>query len=397
MVRYPVLLLSLTPLLLASHIPAGANIEIRLTTTIDSTTTKSGQPVNAVVIAPVVVGNSVALGAGVKVLGHVREAKSPETLKDQAILILAFDKLQDPAGATAPLTARVAAVDNARETVDEDGRILGIVAAETGSARLDQGINKLADRYPGLAGILGAAKQSVVSEADPSIKYPAGVEMTIVITKPLDWTGKSTLPDVGSIAPAAGLERLVNRQPFLTEAVKPAKPSDVTNLMFLGTEESLTAAFKEAGWMPAQRLNGESKLETFRAIVEQRGYQEAPVSTILLDGRAPDLVFEKLTNTFNARHHLRVWRRPDLFNGRQVWVCAATHDIGIDFSEQDHTFIHKIDSHIDLARAKVVNDLLFTGRVTALSLVARPEVPTSGYNATGDQFLTDGAMAVLQF
>jgi len=45
----------------------------------------------------------------------------------------------------------------------------------------------------------------------------------------------------------------------------------------------------------------------------------------------------------------------------------------------------------------VVNDLLFTGMIKGLSLVDRPGVPTKGFNATGDQILTDGRMAVLSF
>jgi len=47
--------------------------------------------------------------------------------------------------------------------VDKDGRILGIVASQTGSARLDQGINKVAEKYPGLAELLSTAKKSVVA------------------------------------------------------------------------------------------------------------------------------------------------------------------------------------------------------------------------------------------
>jgi hypothetical protein len=116
---------------------------------------------------------------------------------------------------------------------------------------------------------------------------------------------------------------------------------------------------------------------------------------LLLDGRPPDVVFEKLNNTFAQRHHLRVWRRPESFGGQPVWVIAATHDTGIDFSEQNRTFIHKIDSQIDHERAKVVNDLLFTGRVRSVALVDRPTVPQHGQNATGDTVETDGKMAVL--
>ena len=136
-------------------------------------------------------------------------------------------------------------------------------------------------------------------------------------------------------------------------------------------------------------------METFRAIAELRGYKEAPVSTLLLDGKPPDLVFQKQNNTFAARHHLRIWRRPDTFAGKPVWVCAATHDTGIDFSQENRTFIHKIDPLIDRERAKVVNDLLFAGAVKSLALVDRPEVPRQSQNATGDKLETDGHMAVL--
>jgi hypothetical protein len=104
--------------------------------------------------------------------------------------------------------------------------------------------------------------------------------------------------------------------------------------------------------------NAKSKLETFRAMSEQRGYKEAPVSVLFLNGRPPDLVFQKQNDTFNLRHHLRTWQRRQQFQGRDVWVCSATHDTGIDF-------------------------LLFTGLVTGLSLVDRPAVPVSLYNATG--------------
>jgi hypothetical protein len=165
--------------------------------------------------------------------------------------------------------------------------------------------------------------------------------------------------------------------------------------MFIGSKEQLEEAFELAGWTTAAKLSGKSKLETFRAIVEARGYSEAPVSTLLLDGHEPDLVFQKQLNTFAKRHHLRIWRRPAKFKDRTIWLSAATHDIGIEFSPENRTFIHKIDSYIDRERAKVALDLLHTGMLRGISLVARPEVPTESENATGDQLLTDGRMAVL--
>ena len=397
MPRVACLVLCLATFLTAAPIPAGTKLEIRLRTALNSASAKPKQQLQAVVIAPVVSGDSIVIGPGTKVIGHVKEVKVAQALDQQTVLDLAFDQLQDSNGKTAPIAARLVDIENARETVDEAGRIMGIVAAQTASARLDQGINKIAQKYPELGDLLGAAKQSVVKETDPTINYGPGVEMTLELTKPLDWTGDVPVPHVAPIVPAEELSRVVNSQPFMTRAERPPKPSDVTNLMFIGSQNDLERAFEAAGWSQAQQLNEQSKLETFRAIVELRGYKEAPVSLILLDDRPPDLVFEKMNNTFAARHHLRIWRRPGRFNGKDIWVCAATHDIGIDFSEQNHTFIHKIDSEIDRERAKVVNDLLFTGQVKGLSLVARPEVPTSGVNATGDPFRTDARMAILSF
>ena len=95
------------------------------------------------------------------------------------------------------------------------------------------------------------------------------------------------------------------------------------------------------------------------------------------------------------RHHLRVWKRPDTYRDRPVWVIAATHDTGIELSQEQRTFIHKIDPLIDRERSKVVNDLVYTGMVQGLALVERPQVPKKSMNATGDALETDAALAVL--
>ena len=377
--------------------PAGSEIQIRLKTKVATPTSKAKDPVEAVVIAPVMVEGQFAIPAGAVVRGDVEKATQSTKPDERSALLLAFNEIEI-GGAKLKLAARVAAVENAREKVDEQGQITGIVAGETISGRLDAGLNKLAERASGFADILNTVKKAVLKEPESDITYDAGVEMALALTAPLDLKAASGPGPAAKLKPIAGenaLIDLVARQPFQTVAQKPPKPSDITNLMLVGTLEEVQQAFKDAGWSNAGALTTEAKLETFRAIAEQRGYKEAPVSILLLEGRPPDLVFEKINNTFARRHHLRVWKRPDTFEGKPVWVVAATHDTGIDFSEQNRTFIHKIDSQIDGERAKVVNDLLFTGRVRSVALVDRPAVPQHGQNATGDNVETDGKMAVL--
>jgi hypothetical protein len=382
----------------AVQLPAGSRISARLVTKVSTQTAKPKDAVEAVVIAPVAVNGEFLIPAGAKLRGAVDKATNSAKPDERSMLSLEFIELEIDQSKH-KISAHVAAVDNARETVGEDGAITGIVAAETISGRIDAGLNKLAERASGFAGVLATVKKAVLNAPESDITYDAGTDFEIALTAPLELkpSGPGPAAKLAAIKNEDALYDFVNRQPFQTWAENPPKPSDITNLMLIGTAEQIAEAFKAAGWVSAAALSTDTKFETFRAIASQRGYKEAPVSVLLLEKRPPDMVYEKLTNTFAQRHHLRVWRRPDSFDGKPAWVVAATHDTGIEFSEQNRTFIHKIDSAIDNERAKVVNDLLFTGRVHSIALVERPDVPHSTQNATGDNITTDAKMAVLIF
>ncbi|MCU1274799.1 MAG: hypothetical protein JWO48_2230 [Bryobacterales bacterium] len=381
------------------ELPAGTEIQVRLATKLASNNSKVNDPFEALVIAPVMAGDRILVQAGTKLQGQVRQVKAASQTGDRALLDLNFTDLVVGKSKKA-LSTQVSAVDNARESVDANGQILGIIASQTLSSRIDQGIAKIQQKYSGLAEVLQAAKGAIVNETAGDIVYEPGVEMTLKLTAPLA-VPQDAVADAGPklepVQAESELIALVSAQPFRTVAAKPAVQSDITNLMFIGSEEQLTASFQEAGWSTAAALSAQTKLETARAIIESRGYKEAPVSILLLDGKPPDLVFQKQNDTFAQRHHLRIWKRPATFQDKPVWVCAATHDIGIDFSEENRTFIHKIDPQIDRERAKVVNDLLLAGKVKSLALVQRPDVPRHSRNATGDNIETDAAMAVLVF
>lgn len=382
---------------LAIEVPAGTQLQVRLKTKIASDTSKPDDPVETMVIAPVMVNGALAIPAGVTLRGVVAASSAATDPSVRATVALDFRELE-MGGRRIRVHTLLTAVENARESVNDKGEIQGILANETLSARMDAGIDKVTDRYSGFGGLLSAAKKAVFKEPAGDISYDAGVEMDLKLTAALTLTGAPPPGPDAALQPvpdSRALIDLVNRQPFQSRAQKPPKESDITTLMLIGAQEQVQAAFAAAGWSQASKLGEKSKFETLRAIAEDRGYSEAPVSILYLEGRPPDLVFEKTNNTFSKRHHLRIWLRPDQYHGRPVWVCAATHDTGIDFSAEDRTFIHKIDSQIDLERSKVVNDLLLTGKVQSLLMVDRPNVPRNGQNATGDNLTTDGRMAVL--
>jgi LssY C-terminus len=384
---------------LAVTIPVGTEIQLRLTKEASSEK-PSGQPVSAVVIAPVLVSGSVVLGFGAIVSGSTADAQADKpgvngTQEKPATLRLQLTKIEDKSGQTKAISCLLAGVDNARESIDQSGLITGITASQTFSSLADEGVAKVTAKYGDLGQILSTMKSSSVKPADPAIDYKPGVEFTIKLTQALEWTPSQEANAPGTIAPLDALSVLVNQQPFRTVALKPPSPSDMTNLMFIGTKDAVESAFKEAGWFASDPLGLASTMQTAQAIIENRGYSEAPMSILTLNGKAPDLRFEKQNNTFASRHHIRIWQMAQTFDGKPVFVAAATHDVKIYFSKTSRSITHGIDPDIDVERTKVVNDLVFTGRVQGVSLVDRPSIPKEISNATGDHLKTDDKMAVV--
>jgi LssY C-terminus len=197
------------------------------------------------------------------------------------------------------------------------------------------------------------------------ILFPAGTDIQIQVVRPstlkqkLSWAGWPRLP----VTPE--LEQLVRTAPLRTYA-RNKTPSDLTNLMFLGTRDELIAAFGEAGWIEADDLGLSSALKTAKATIRQTGYGSGPVSLLMLEGRQPDLVFQKSLNTFAKRHHIRIWKLAKTYNGREVWVGAATHDIATSSSKAYTKWSHRIDPHVDRERDWVETDLLFIGTATPM-------------------------------
>jgi len=374
---------------------------VRLTTEVSSQRS-AGEHVAAVLIAPVYAGALPVIAAGTRLTGNTTdvsgfEAGTDDTDEQPAKLRIRFTMLEGDAGLSKTIHCVVKSVDNARESVDSTGLITGIRASQTLDAEIEKGIGKLESRYGQFVDLLSGIKSAVLKQVDRSIDYPAGVELALALTQPLDWNAPASRNTPKSSEPTGALVALVNTEPIRTRAQDPPTPSDVTNLMFIGTAGQIESAFRQAGWFAAEALNGSSEFETARAIIGDQGYREAPMSLLYLDGRAPDFTFQKQNNTFAKRHHIRIWRRPERFQNLPVWLAAATHDVGITFSPVSRSFTHSIDSNIDLERLKVTNDLIFTGAVRALALVPRANIPQGASNATGDRLITDGKIAVLEF
>jgi hypothetical protein len=385
----------------AITVPAGTELQLRLTKEVSSDK-PSGQPIAAVVIAPALINGAIAVGFGTVLEGQTADAHANVpaangTEEQPATLRLVFNKIKAPGagGGGQSVTCVLEGVDNAREALDQSGLITGITASRTFTSLADEGVNKLASKSSQFGGILADIKKAIVKPADPSIVYKPGVEVTVKLTAPLEWTPTSNPAIPGAIASLPALTALVQTLPSRTQALKPPSPSDLTNLIFIGSVDQVKTAFKNAGWFEADPLDRASTYHTAQAIIENSGYDEAPVSVLTLGGKPPDFVFEKANNTFASRHHIRVWQ-VSTFEGQPLFVAAATHDIKIYFSKTSRSITHGIDPNIDKERTKVTNDFIFTGAVSATALVDRPGITGDLSNATGDQLQTDKKIAAIQ-
>jgi hypothetical protein len=283
-------------------------------------------------------------------------------------------------------------VSNARETLLADGTIVGVLESEAPATLLSGVLQKLGQIDPSVNDQIQKQK---IGQVNAAIEFPAGTDIQFTLTEPLRL--RRLVPSAGPGELPAGFRASVAN--VLADAPKRAvskenKPGDPINLVFVGTAQEIEQAFRQAGWTEPKKKNDQSIWKTAVAVINNDGYNAAPVSDLYLFGRKEDLAFEKTLNTFNKRHHLRLWQSPaSAPDGRPIWLAAATHDVGIEPYRGGVS--HATDSNLDDERAQVGSDLYLGGAVQAAEFIAPPNPLSSGMTATGGAWHTDGRLFVL--
>jgi hypothetical protein len=379
----------------------GHTLSIRLNGPVYSEHSRTGDPVEGTVTYPLCKGGEnitcpagqLVIPPGTKVQATILFAQKASSKYARPRLVLDFSNIVHADGTRSPLYARVIDVDNARETV-RNNEILGIIQphASTKTSLVLAGLG-MANPIAGytIKGVSAVYGLSIRRE----ILFPAGTDLQVQVVRPSmlktrdTWSGWPVL----SVDPT--LQSLITAAPIRVYS-KDNKPSDLTNLMFLGSQQQLVASFQEAGWFEADSLSMNSAMKTIGATIRSSGYTQAPVSLLTVNGRPPDLVFQKSLDTFAKRHHIRIWKEPATWLGREVWIGAATHDIDISKARANTKWGHRIDPHVDREREWIETDLLYAGTATAYARVDRPHVPKTTSNATGDAIITDGQLSILK-
>ncbi|HWW96835.1 MAG TPA: LssY C-terminal domain-containing protein [Edaphobacter sp.] len=379
----------------------GQTLSIRLNGPVYSEHSRTGDPVEGTVTYPLCKGGEdiackpgeLVVAPGTRVQATILFAQKALNKYSRPRLVLDFSNIIHADGTRTPLYARVIDVDNARETV-RNNEILGIIqphaSTKTGYVLAGLGmINPIAGyTIKGVSAVYGLSLRR-------EILFPAGTDLQVQVVRPSMLKTRDTWSGWPVLTVDDKLEAIVKAAPIRVYT-KDNKPSDLTNLMFLGSKQQLEAAFQEAGWFETDSLSMGSALKTVGATIRSSGYSQAPVSLLTVNGRPPDLVFQKALDTFAKRHHIRIWKEPGTWQGRDVWIGAATHDIDISKARANTKWGHRIDPHVDREREWIETDLLFAGTATAYALVDRPHVPKTTANGTGDVITTDGQLSIVE-
>ena len=355
----------------------------------------------AVLVAPLIEQGRVILPPGTRVSGELTSVKRVGLglLHERASVKVEFKSLQIEGHAAIPIETRLFSIENAREKLDKAGKVRGIRSTNTPGFRASGVLTGLAAVDPIALLFSTAAFGSTLRFSDPEIKWAPGAELILELKEPVEsaYSEPIGMPAVSRTEPERiELQTLVERLPYRTTRLSDEKKSDLTNLMFIGQTEAVQRAFAAAGWVQAMDSTASSKYRSLRAFAESQPYQEAPMSALLLDGAEAVLTMSKTLNTFTRRHHLRVYLWKETWDGLPIFQSAATHDTDIVMSLKNRTITHEIDARIDEERAKIVNDLIFTGCVDSAEWVGRPWVEESLFNGSGQQLKTDRALAVLK-
>lgn len=373
---------------------AGTLLPIRLLDPIASRPTMIGREVRALVIAPVPSDSSPLVTPGMVLRGTITDAGQERHHKRRRYVSVVFTALRTSSGHETPISALVSSVDNAAETVDTTGRILGLPDPSLIHSKTDWGLLVLGTVQPEAAAALFAADRGEVHERHRIIDFHPGVEMQARLTAPAELPDPPKWREPPHLATTDRVDSLLQSLPARTYAFGGKAPADFINVVLIGSDTAVRAAFHAAGWETAERLDVRTGFATFVDMARVRGYKHQPVSQLLLDGRPPDMVYQKLTDTFARRHHVRIWRSDSVWQGRPVFVAAATHDVGIEFLKKEHTFTHRVDPRIDLERDKVVNDFITAGAIEAISCARRTPVPGVTVNREKNPLVTDWRVAI---
>lgn len=174
----------------ARTVPQGTELQIRLQQSISSHSTVAGTDVRAMVIAPVEIGGQLAIPMGSEIDGAVTAVRRVGFgfIRERAFVEMTFDRLRLPDGRQLPVALRITRVDDARESVDATGRIVGIRATSSFASSLSGLATTAGVLDPMLLAFVTASSLSAFRIPESEVVLPAGAELRVRLLGPVEMT-----------------------------------------------------------------------------------------------------------------------------------------------------------------------------------------------------------------
>jgi hypothetical protein len=173
-------------------------------------------------------------------------------------------------------------------------------------------------------------------------------------------------------------------------------PGDPMNVGLVGARDLLVRAMHVAGWRPADPITWRSSVEIGLSVALDRPYPDAPVSTLLYDGRPQALAFEKpVGGSADRRHHVRFWPALDRgAEGGPLFLGAVSFDRSVGISRYTGQITHHIGPDLDAERDALMAALVGIGFVARTYHLPGSGPTLRGRNGGGDLYFTDGEVLV---
>jgi LssY C-terminus len=366
-----------------------------LSTATGSRVSHPGDPIEATIIAPVSIQGRILVPQGSRLLGSIVSATAFGLgLKESTASIrYGFDTLLLPGEPAVAVNAQLVRVETAKEHVDDLGTVQGIHPIVSVSSSVDYCIFPLLLVNPAIGAPIWGLKHVIAPSANPEIHFPAGTEVVLRLSAAVTLPAPST--DFPVPAKSFSPGDLTNIQQLLEYSAQRAymggRPSDIINVLFIGSRSQMDRVFHASGWSQAETKSPRSLYRMYLALTKRSGYSRAPMNALVLNGAPSAFVQQKSLDTVQKRHHVRLWQYPWQSN---IWLGAAAEDVGFRFELAHWT--HSTDPNIDRERAKIVNDLAFAGCIEAAGLLSRTSADLVQDPKAEYPILTDGDIAAIR-
>src|SRR5262249_7097389 len=139
---------------------------------------------------------------------------------------------------------------NGREAVTQHGSIQRWRSTASLSNRALRFARKLILMDVHAQAAVWAVRATILQMTEPEIYLPTGTELTLTLSAPVRAMVQELPPEPRALSDEerSALSTVVAELPTRTAARLPERPSDLINVLFIGSREQVAAAFTAAGW-----------------------------------------------------------------------------------------------------------------------------------------------------